>query len=115
MRENAMVRLILLLALLLGMSSGRAIAGQPGPVCRLQTVVDVMARELSTRATYARLDPTVIEEEPTPDPRIVRCGVCFMTAFYNTALYGAQPVTRCEPRTFTVETVRNGYVVRSIR
>jgi hypothetical protein len=111
-----MVRLIaLLLVLLLGTPMSEGIAAPAGPVCRLSTVVEVMARELGTRATYASLDPAVIEEAPTPDPRVIHCGVCFMTAFYDTARFGEQPLARCEPRLFSVETLRNGYVVRLIR
>src|SRR5438128_2624316 len=111
-----MIRLAALLSVfLLGMPAGRAIAGPPGPICRLPTVVEVMTRELRTRAAYVWLDPAVIEEAPTPNARVVRCGVCSITAFYDTALYGAQPVGRCEPHTFTVESLRNGYIVRSIQ
>jgi hypothetical protein len=116
-----MIRLIpMLLAPVLAVAAvvalpREAAAGLPGPVCRLETVVDVMARELGTQAIYGWLDSAVIEEAPTADPRVVRCGVCLMTGFYDTTLYGNRPVARCEPRVFSVEALRNGYVVRPVR
>ena|SRR5437763_1096892 len=111
-----MTRLVAsLLALAVGMHMTEVAARPPGPICRLPTVVDAMARELGARVTHARRYPTIIDEAPTPDGRVVRCGVCLTVVFYDTARYGEQPLARCEAHDFSVEAVRNGFVVRQLQ
>lgn len=108
--------MIRLAALILAIAfSAEARAAPPTPVCRVPTVVDVMTRELTTRAYYARLDPALIEEAPTSDPRMMRCGVCVRIVLFDTRQYGDQPVSRCELHTFSVQAVRNGFVVRYLQ
>jgi hypothetical protein len=102
-------------ALLIGMGTATAAATPPGPVCRLPAVVDVMARELRGRAAYAWLDSKVIDEAPTQNMRVVRCGVCLMVLLYDTIQYGEQPVARCEAHAFSVAVLRNGFVVRYLQ
>jgi hypothetical protein len=103
-------------ALPIALWAGTARAGAPPPaVCRITTVVDEMARELGSRAHYVRLDPALIQEEPTLDRRIVQCGVCAIVFMYDMATYGDQPLASCEPHAFSVLAVRNGYVVQYLR
>ncbi|HTB45787.1 MAG TPA: hypothetical protein VK741_19350 [Acetobacteraceae bacterium] len=90
-------------------------AGPPESVCRVPTVVDVMAQELQARWYYAHIDPAFIQEQPTADGRLMRCGVCVQIDMYAMAQFGDRPVARCELHQFSVQTVRNGFVVRYLR
>jgi hypothetical protein len=77
--------------------------------------VDVMARELRARSYYVRFDPELTQEAPTADGRMMMCGVCALIFMYDTGRYGDQPVARCERHTFSVQAVRNGFVVRAVQ
>jgi hypothetical protein len=93
----------------------RSLARPPEPVCRQPTVVDVMTRELRARWYYAWLDPVLIQETPTVDGELFHCGVCVKIGMYATGQVGDPPVARCEPHAFSVQTVRNGFVVRYLQ
>jgi hypothetical protein len=84
-------------------------------VCRLPTVVDVMAQELRARWYYSRINPALIQEAPTADGELMRCGVCVKIDMYDMGRYGDRPLGRCVLHTFSVQAVRNGFVVRYLQ
>ena len=92
-----------------------ALAASPSSICLAPTVVDRMAAGLTGNPYYTRLDPNLIVESPTADPRVVRCAVCALITLYDTSRLGPGPVARCEPRAFTVRALRNGFVVSGPR
>jgi hypothetical protein len=86
-------------------------AAAPTPICRLPTVMDRMAAELHRNPYYSRLDPALIVEMPTADPRVVRCALCLNIIVFDTGRLGDGPVARCEARAFNVRALPNGFVV----
>jgi hypothetical protein len=115
-QERRMVQTLTALAMItILLPLAQAHATLPAPVCRLPTVVDVMARTLRLNPHYTRLNPRLISETPTLDPTLVQCDVCVNVIMYDAVRFGAWPVARCEPRTFTVQALRNGFVVRPLR
>jgi hypothetical protein len=97
--------------LMLLLAATPALAYERGPVCREPTVVDEMTREIRADNYYADVDPRLITEQPTLDPRVIRCGVCVLYAPYNTVRFGDYPIARCVARGFDVLTLSNGFVV----
>lgn len=93
----------------------RADPETPRPVCRLESVVDVMAQQVRARWHYAWISPALIQEAPSPIDAVVRCRTCVDIGQYDTGRYGDQLVGRCEPHEFSVRAVRNGYVVRYLQ
>jgi hypothetical protein len=100
-----------LLSVALGLGNP-ASAGAPGPVCRVPTVVDEMSRRIHEGNYYARVDPRLVTETPTPTPNLVRCQVCVLETPYDTPRFGSRPVRRCTPRQFEVHILPQGFVVR---
>jgi hypothetical protein len=103
------------LATVLAATMARAEGRPPEPVCRLPTVVNVMAQELHGHWYYARIDPALIQETPTPDGELIHCGVCVKIDMYDMGRYGDRPVGRCALHMFSVQAVRNGFVVRYLQ
>lgn len=114
MRRGAGARMASLLLAMLAAAmpmGGPARAGAPTPICKLPGVIERMTAELGGNPYYTRLDPRLILETPLPDPRLVRCTVCADILLYDTARFGDAPLGRCEPRSFTVRALRNGFVL----
>jgi hypothetical protein len=102
-------------ATLLLLMASPALAGGRGPVCREPTVIDEISREVRAENYYARVDPRLVTEQPTTDPRVVRCDVCVLSAPYNTIRFGDRPIASCQAHRFDVMTMINGFVVQPIR
>ena len=91
-----------------------ALAGGRGPICREPSVVDEISREVRAGNYYADVDPRLVTEQPTLDPRVVRCDVCVLAAPYGTIRFGDRPIGRCLAHGFEVQTLVNGFVVRAL-
>lgn len=87
-------------------------AYERGPVCREQSVVDEMTRLIRATEYYSEVDPGLVTEQPTVDPRVVRCQVCVQLAPYDTMRFGEHPVVQCRAHGFDVEIFPAGFVVR---
>ena len=111
-KGTGMLRMLALSAVLAAVALPASAAS---PICLVPTVVDRMAAGLTGNPYYTRLDPRLIVESPTADPRVVRCAVCALITLYDTSRLGPGPVARCEPRAFTVRALRNGFVVSDPR
>ena len=108
-------RMVTMLALLpLGVAPV-ALAGERGPVCREQSVVDEMTREIRAQNYYSIVNPKLVTEQETADPRVVRCQVCVQSTPYNTTQFGDRPVAQCLPHGFEVKILPSGFVVRNLR
>ena len=95
-----------------------AFAGERGPVCREESVVDEITREVRASNYYGNVDPRLVTEQPTSDPLVVRCQVCVLSAPYDTIRFGDKSVGRCESRDFEVQILSgglDGFVVRALR
>lgn len=92
-----------------------AFAAQRGPVCREPSVVDEMTREIRRQLYYTEVDARLITEQPTADPRIVRCQVCVQMAPYDILRFGDRPIEQCAARGFEVRILPTGFVVRDLR
>ncbi len=103
------------LILLLAATVARSAHAERGPVCREPSVVDEITREVRTRNYYTTVDPRLVTEQPTADPRVVHCNVCVQLAPYDTMRFGERPIERCVPRGFEVRIVPAGFVVRDLR
>jgi hypothetical protein len=113
MRRSA-ATLLLLLATTPALISP-VLAGERGPVCRLPSVVEEMTRQIRAQNYYARTDPRLITEQPTADPRFVRCDVCVLAAPYDTVRFGDRPIPYCAASAFEILILTNGFVVRALR
>ena len=111
MRQSSL-KLCLLLAL--GMPTP-LFAIERGPVCREPSVIDEITREVRRLNYYSSIDPKLVTEQGTADPRIVQCQVCVESAPYETLRYGDQPIRQCLPRGFEVRILTGGFVVRDLR
>lgn len=111
MRRSVAVLLLLLAA----GGAGPALAGERGPVCRETSVVDEITREVRAVDYYGNVDPRLVTEQPTSDPRVVRCQVCVLFAPYDTIRFGNRPIARCVARDFDVQIVTYGFVVHALR
>lgn len=104
------------LILLLAVAGTRPVhAAEHGPVCREPSVVDEITREVRTRNYYSSVDPRLVTEQPTADPRVVHCNVCVQLAPYDITRFGDRPIERCVPHGFEVRIVPAGFVVRDLR
>jgi hypothetical protein len=92
-----------------------AVATGRGPVCRESSVVDEMARQVRALNYYGRVDPRLVTEQSTADPRLVRCQVCVLSTPYNTTRAGERRIDQCVARVFEVRIVTGGFVVRDLR
>ena len=90
-------------------------AATPGPVCREPSVVDEITRQVRALHYYSVVRANLITEEPTTDPRVVRCQVCVQLAPYDTLRFGENAVERCVAEDFEVQIVTKGFVVRGPR
>jgi hypothetical protein len=86
-----------------------------GPVCRESSVVDEMARQVRALNYYGRVDPRLVTEQSTADPRLVRCQVCVLSTPYNTTRTGERRIDQCLPRLFEVRILAHGFVVRDLQ
>jgi hypothetical protein len=93
----------------------RAIAGQGRPICRVLSVLDVMAREVQTRDYYARIEPRLVDEFPSSTPNTVLCGVTVWTVSYDAYRADGIPIGRCENYVFSVQALSRGFLVRYLR
>jgi hypothetical protein len=100
------------LLLLLVVTPG--LAAERGPVCRETSVVEEIAREIRAGDYYADVDPQLVTEQPTADPRFVRCQVCVLVAPFNTLRFGDRPIAQCRSRDFEVQILSGGFVVRAL-
>ena len=96
-------------------STAPALAGERGPVCRERSVVDEITREVRAGDYYGQVDPRLVTEQPTTDPRVVRCQVCVQTAPYDTIRFGDHPIEQCVARRFEIEIVPRDFVVHPTR
>lgn len=104
------------LLLLLGVAAFQpARAAEHGSVCREPSVVDEIIREIRARNYYASVDPTLVTEQWTGDPRMVRCQVCVESAPYDTPRFGDGPVARCVGHDFEIQIEPRGFVVRDLQ
>jgi hypothetical protein len=94
---------------------GPVLAAERGPVCREATVVDEMTREVQARNYYGTVDPRLVTEQPTADPRVVRCQVCVQSAPYNMVRFGDHPIAQCLRHDFDVSILTNGFVVQDLQ
>jgi hypothetical protein len=98
--------------LLLAVTPG--LAAERGPVCRETSVVDEITREVRAGDYYADVDPRLVTEQPTSDPRFVRCQVCVLVAPFDTLRFGDRPIAQCISRGFEVQILSGGFVVRAL-
>lgn len=110
-----MMRQCWLLVIALIVCPGPAFAGVRDPVCRQPSVVDEMAREVRDHDYYSEVDPRLITETPTPNPAVVACQLCVLSAPFNATRFGEQPVRQCVEHGFEVRILRNGFVVRDLK
>ena len=92
-----------------------AIAGARGPVCRQDSVVDEMTRQIISRDYYGEVDPNLVTETPTGTMNVVRCQVCVQFAPYDTTRFGDRPIRQCLEHGFEVRILSSGFVVRDLR
>ncbi len=113
MKQRSIAMLMPVLALIA--ATPPAQAQTRGPVCREASVVDEMAREIRALDHYTTVDATLVTEQPTIDPNIVRCQVCVQSAPYNSLRFGDRPVERCIAHNFEVHILPSGFVVQDLR
>jgi hypothetical protein len=101
--------------LLLLLGAYPALGAERGPVCREPSVVDEISREVRASDYYADVDPRLVTERSTTDPRVVRCDVCVLSEPYDTIRFGDRPIGRCVGRGFDVLILTNGFVVSAVR
>jgi hypothetical protein len=101
-----------MLLLLLGMHP--VLAAERGPVCREASVVDEITREVRAVDYYGQVDPRAVAEQPTTDPRFVRCHVCVLSARFDTMRFGDRPIAQCTSRGFEVQILPDGFIVRAL-
>jgi hypothetical protein len=111
MRRAASIMLLLLAIC----GTRPAAATERGPVCRESSVVDEMARQVRAWNYYGRVDPRLVTEQSTADPRVVRCQVCVLSSPYNTTAAGERRIDQCVARGFEVRILTRGFVVRDLR
>ncbi len=107
-----MARMMALLSLALLLAPSFTAHAAPAPTCRLQSVVHVVAQHLRLDPRYTWIDSRSIAEAPSANPQLVYCTLCVTILHYDMPRFGEGPVMRCEPRSFAVRAVRNGYVVQ---
>ena len=108
-----MIRAGIALALILFMLPvPRASAGEDRPICRVLSVLDVMAREVRTRDYYARIEPRLVDEFPSSTPNTVLCGVTVWTVSFDAYRANNMPIGRCENYLFSVQALPGGFLVR---
>jgi hypothetical protein len=114
MRRRSAATLLALLAAFPVFGGAPALGEERGPVCREPSVVDEIIRVVRAGNYYADVDPRLVTEQPTADPRILRCDVCVLSAPYDTIRFGDRPIASCVARGFEVLTLTNGFVVRAL-
>lgn len=95
-------------------SAGAAVplfAGERGAVCRERSAVEKITREIHRRTYYSEVDPSLVTEQPTADPHVVRCQVCVQSAVYDMTRYRDHPIEQCVAHAFDVEIFPTGFVV----
>jgi hypothetical protein len=107
-----MLRTAATLVLLLALKP--ALAAERGPVCREESVLDEITREVQAGDYYANFDPRLVAEQPTVDPRFVHCHVCVLSTAFDTMRFGDRPVAQCVSRGFEVQILAGGFVVRAL-
>jgi hypothetical protein len=90
-------------------------AGGRDPVCREPSEVDEMTREIRGQFHYAEVDPRLVTEQPTNEPRLVRCQVCVQLAPYDSMRFGDRPIRQCQPHGFEIRILSQGFVVRDLQ
>jgi hypothetical protein len=105
----------LLTLLLLAAGTVPAMAQTRRPVCREDSVVDQMTREVRAQNYYTSVNPRLVTEQPTADPNVVRCQVCVQSEPYDTLRFGERPIERCLAHEFEVQIKPGGFVVRDLR
>jgi hypothetical protein len=108
MRRTAAMLLFLLFAM------KPALTGERGPVCRETSVVDEITREVRAVDYYGEVDPRAVGQQPTTDPRFVRCHVCVQSVQFDTMRFGDRPIAQCISRGFEVQILPDGFVVRAL-
>lgn len=109
-----MLRVGALTLMLLTGAWHEAAAGDGGPVCRRDTVVDEMQRQIRIMDHDARIVRRLVQQTPMPAFDIVRCDVCALDAIYDTPRLGDNAARRCVAHVFEVRTVTRGFIVRPI-
>ena len=104
-------RLLLACAIVVPLGQ-RAVATEHGPICRVRSVVDVMAREIRRHDHYARVEKQQISEYPAVTPNVVLCAVPAWTLRYDAWRNGNLPLVYPERYEFRVQALLGGYVVK---
>jgi hypothetical protein len=98
-----------------GADGHRADAGWKEPICRVPSVVDVMAHEMRRHDHYARIEAQFIQQYPAETPNIVLCGVWVQTLYYDARQFDGLPLMYTELHEFRVQALVDGYVVKLLR
>lgn len=98
-----------------GADGHRADAGWREPICRVPSVVDVMAHEMRRYDHYARIQVRFIQQYPAETPNIVLCGVWVQTLYYDARRFDDLPVAYAALHEFRVQALVDGYVVKLLR
>ena len=87
----------------------------PPSICRREELLDSVDRTMATRVAYGQIDRATILEQPTQDPRVVRCDACYVVFTYNTRVYGSHATVHCETLHFDVQSLEEGLRILDIR
>lgn len=91
-----------------------ALGIERGPVCREPSVVDEITREVRVGNYYSQINTDLVTEQPTADPRIVRCQVCVQSTPFDTPRFGDRAIARCIAHDFEVRIAPRGFVVGAV-
>ncbi len=87
----------------------------PASICHRDELLDSVDRTMAERIAYGQVDRATIIEQPTQDPRVVRCDACLVVFTYDTRVYGARPAMHCQALHFDVQSLTDGYRVLDVR
>jgi hypothetical protein len=74
-----------------------------------------MTREIQSQIYYGTVDPKLVTEQDTSNPRIVRCQVCVQSVSYDFLRWNDRPLPQCLAHAFEVRIVTSGFVVRDLQ
>ena len=90
-------------------------ASEREPICRQESVLEAMERDVRVHNFYARIDQDDVAEIPGDHQNNVRCGVCVLSLNYDARRFQMQPARWCEYHEFRVQALRHGFIVRPLR
>jgi len=104
-------RLHVMAALLLSLAATPcATAGELQPICRVPSVLDVMAREVRQHDYYASLEPYWLAEAPDT-VNTVWCWITVWTHYYDARVPDMFPLWHWEQYVFRVKALSKGFLV----